>query len=75
MTLGTPVAKNSKAVYELHPIEPGFNNDLPHIKWQDWSGGKSNGANGHIFFKMKCNIKNIWYRIKGRKDCIYKGSY
>lgn len=51
MTLGTPVAKNSKAVYELHPIEPGFNNDLPHIKWQDWSGGKSNGANGHIFFK------------------------
>ena len=40
-----------KAGYELHPIEPGFNNDLPHIKWQDWSGGKSNGANGHIFFK------------------------
>lgn len=41
----------SKPGYELHPIEPTYNSDLPHIKWQDWSGGKSNGANGHIFFK------------------------
>jgi hypothetical protein len=22
---------------------------MPHIKWQDWTGGKSTGANGHIF--------------------------
>lgn len=39
--------------YELHPVEPGFNNDLPHIKWQDWTGGKSVGANGHIFITGK----------------------
>lgn len=23
--------------YEVHPIEKGYNHDLPHIKWQDWT--------------------------------------
>lgn len=40
--------------FEVHPNESGTvnapHNDLPHLKWKDWSGGKSAGANGHIFF-------------------------
>lgn len=38
-----------KPGFEFHTPEPGYNYDLPHIKWQDWTGGKPNGANGHIF--------------------------
>lgn len=40
--------------FEVHPEESGSahapHQDLPHIKWKDWSGGKSAGADGHIFF-------------------------
>jgi hypothetical protein len=43
-----------KAGYEHHPSEKNTQNapqnDLPHIKWKDWSGGKRNGANGHIYY-------------------------
>jgi hypothetical protein len=43
-----------KTGYEVHPNESGSanapHNDLPHIKWKDWSGGKRTGGNGHIFF-------------------------
>ncbi|NHN34677.1 RHS repeat domain-containing protein [Paenibacillus agricola] len=35
--------------YEHHPAEPNVGNNLPHIKWKEWSGGKSKGADGHIF--------------------------
>ena len=37
-----------KAGYELHPVDNDYN--MPHIKWRDWSNGKSNGADGHIFW-------------------------
>ena len=40
-----------KAGYEVHPAEPNVGNNFPHIKWKDWTGGKSNGAEGHIFFE------------------------
>lgn len=40
-----------KAGYEYHPAEPDVGNDLPHIKWKDWSNGKSDGSEGHIFFE------------------------
>ena len=40
--------------FEVHPNESNSinapHNDLEHIKWKDWSGGKSQGSNGHIFF-------------------------
>jgi RHS repeat-associated protein len=35
---------------EVHPPD-GSGVDLPHIKWRDWRGGKSSGAEGHIYFK------------------------
>ncbi|MCM1060151.1 MAG: hypothetical protein NC452_07630 [Eubacterium sp.] len=40
-----------KAGFEVHPAEPDVGNDLPHLKWKDWSNGKSSGANGHIFWE------------------------
>jgi RHS repeat-associated protein len=43
-----------KAGYEVHPSEANSanapQNDLPHVKWKDWSQGKSQGGSGHIFF-------------------------
>ncbi len=39
-----------KSGYEFHPAEPNVGNDMPHIKWWDWSNGKANGGEGHIFF-------------------------
>ncbi len=46
----------SKVGKEVHPVDgsgnaPGHNQELPHIKWRDWSGGKSAGAEGHIYFR------------------------
>ena len=35
--------------FEFHPIELGVN-DLPHIKWKNWSQGKAKGSEGHIFY-------------------------
>lgn len=37
-----------KSGYEVHPIDNEYN--MPHIKWRDWSNGRANGANGHIFW-------------------------
>jgi RHS repeat-associated protein len=41
-----------KQWFQVHPAEPGVNNNLPHIKYEDWTGGKkpSGGSWGHIFF-------------------------
>ncbi len=38
--------------YQLHPPEPSVGNDLPHIKYADWTGGKkgAGGRWGHLFF-------------------------
>jgi RHS repeat-associated protein len=40
--------------YEVHPSEAltknAPENNLPHIKWSDWSTGKSGGGKGHVFF-------------------------
>jgi hypothetical protein len=38
--------------YQVHPAEPQVGNHLPHIKYQDWTGGKkkTGGSWGHIFF-------------------------
>ena len=46
-TYGPP----QKAGFEFHEPELNVGNDLPHIKWWDWSKGKSLGAEGHIFFE------------------------
>jgi len=35
---------------EIHPSD-GSGVDLPHIKWRDWTGGKSAGAEGHVYFE------------------------
>ena len=48
--LGAPYKKG----YEIHPNEshltnsPG--NDLQHVKWKDWTAGRSQGGKGHVFF-------------------------
>lgn len=39
----------TKVGKEMHPSD-GSGQDLPHIKWKDWSQGKKNGAEGHIYF-------------------------
>jgi hypothetical protein len=48
---GSYFMRQNKVVsgYELHPVEGSLNKGLPHIKWRDWSAGKSDGAEGHIF--------------------------
>ena len=35
--------------FQFHPVEKGYNFDKPHIKFCDWTSGKS-GCNGHIFW-------------------------
>ena len=43
-----------KSGYEVHPEvnqrELDAGNGPPHIKWKDWSQGKSGGAEGHIYY-------------------------
>jgi hypothetical protein len=38
--------------FQVHPPEPAIGNDLPHVKYADWTGGKKGrgGRWGHIFF-------------------------
>lgn len=38
--------------YRFEPAEPDVGNNLPHIKYADWTGGKKNrgGSWGHIFY-------------------------
>ncbi len=43
-------APKPKIGKEIHPSD-GSGVDLPHIKWRDWTGGKANGAEGHIYFE------------------------
>lgn len=38
--------------YQEHPVEHGINFDKPHIKFEDWSQGKS-GGKGHIFLETE----------------------
>lgn len=45
--------KGTNPGFEVHPIEPGINKNLPHIQWEDWSLGKRGGAEGHIFIHGK----------------------
>lgn len=44
--------KGVKAWFQVQPAEPGVGNDLPHVKYADWTGGKKGrgGTWGHIFF-------------------------
>ncbi len=38
--------------YQSHPPEPEVGHDLPHLKYEDWTGGKKGrgGSWGHLFF-------------------------
>jgi hypothetical protein len=52
---GTPYPVPPRGVkkwFQRHPPEPSVGHDLPHIKYQDWTGGKkgSGGSWGRIFF-------------------------
>jgi hypothetical protein len=40
------------AWYQHRPAEPGVGNDLPHVKYADWTAGKKGrgGSWGHLFF-------------------------
>jgi hypothetical protein len=44
--------KGVKAWFQVQPAEPSVGNDLPHVKYADWTGGKKGqgGTWGHIFF-------------------------
>jgi len=46
----------TKVGKEVHPVDGsgnalGFDAELPHIKWRDWSGGKASDVEGHIYFE------------------------
>ena len=52
---GKPYAsppKGAKATYQVHPAEPNVGNDMPHVKYADWTKGKKGkgGSWGHIYF-------------------------
>jgi len=52
---GQPYAsppRGVKATYQVHPAETGVGNDLPHVKYADWTNGKKGcgGTWGHVFF-------------------------
>jgi hypothetical protein len=38
--------------FQVHPAEPTVGNNLPHVKYADWTGGKkgTGGSWGHISF-------------------------
>lgn len=38
--------------YQVQPAEPEVGNDLPHLKYEDWTRGKkkNGGSWGHLFF-------------------------
>jgi len=45
-----------QAGWEVHGADgsgnaPGFDHELPHVKWKDWTKGKLDGAEGHIYFE------------------------
>ncbi len=41
-----------KKWFQVQPPEPEVGNNLPHVKYEDWTGGKkkTGGSWGHIFF-------------------------
>lgn len=41
-----------KAWFQVQPAEPSAGNNLPHVKYADWTRGKKGrgGSWGHIFF-------------------------
>lgn len=38
--------------YQVQPAEPAVGNNLPHVKYEDWTGGKKfkGGRWGHLYF-------------------------
>lgn len=41
-----------KEWFQVQPPGPGVGNDLPHVKYADWTGGKKGrgGPWGHLYF-------------------------
>jgi hypothetical protein len=41
-----------RAWFQVQPAEPAAGNELPHVKYADWTGGKkgSGGTWGHLLF-------------------------
>jgi hypothetical protein len=37
-----------KKSFQIQPPEPGVNNDLPHIKYEDWTGGLTRDFGGRV---------------------------
>jgi hypothetical protein len=47
-----PAPSGVKTWYQVQPPEPSVGNDLPHVKYADWTQGKKGrgGTWGHLFF-------------------------
>ena len=47
-----PPPPGVKSWYQVHPAEPVVGNDLPHVKYADWTRGKKGqgGSWGHLYF-------------------------
>jgi len=54
-----PPPKAAKTWYQVHPAEPGVGNNLPHVKYADWTKGKkgSGGSWGHLFFPPASDLE------------------
>ena len=48
----SPPPLGVRAWSQVHPAEPAVGNDLPHVKYADWIGGKKGrgGSWGHVYF-------------------------
>jgi hypothetical protein len=56
--VGQPYAGPASGIrkwFQVHPAEPGVGNDMPHVKYADWTRGKKGrgGSWGHVFFPPK----------------------
>jgi hypothetical protein len=47
-----PPPPGTRAWFQRHPAEPNAGNDLPHLKYADWTAGKKGrgGTWGHVSF-------------------------
>jgi hypothetical protein len=63
--------KGRKVWFQIHPAEPAVGNDLPHIKYADWTTGKKGrgGSWGTSSSRMSC--REVCERWNGGTNVLY----
>lgn len=46
------IPQGTRAWFQVHPAEPHVGNNMPHVKYADWTQGKKGrgGSWGHLFY-------------------------